>query len=123
MATPGFGPVPISKLRPIKILKDNTAVPARLEANVGDTVEFHNEADTPKIITFVVDQNNAEYYPLGFVLQPKSVTGVAALFATPEDTIKYKVASLGFNGGVPENMPDDDPYVIVVGSGNRRHEK
>ena len=96
------------KTIPIKIHNDNTATPSPATANVGDTVEFHNEASTTKIVQFT---NENGILPIALEI-PNG--GKSEFLATAPGAVTYDVTAPG--DATSGKKPDDDGYQVIVNS-------
>jgi plastocyanin len=92
----------------VKIHNDNTATPSPATANVGDTVEFHNEASTTKLVQFT-DENGV--LPIALEI-PNG--GKSEFLATTAGTVTYNITVPGDTTSVAK--PADDGYQVIVNS-------
>jgi plastocyanin len=108
MAHAGQAPKASPKTVTIKIKNDGTVDLPEANANVGDTVEFHNEASSSKVVQFLNDDT-----AMAIALEIPN-GGRSAFIATVEGTVDYTIGLGSSEGG--SFGPDDDPYQVIVGS-------
>jgi hypothetical protein len=108
MAHAGQAPKPTPKTVIIIIKNDGTVNLPEANANVGDTVEFHNEASSSKVVQFL------EGDALMAIALEIPNGGKSAFLATMEGTVDYTIGMGSGDGG--SFGPDDDPYQVIVGS-------
>jgi hypothetical protein len=116
-------PAPVSPVVKVTILADNRVKPETAEAQVGDIIQFHNEDHTPKMIRFAINDDATEFYPLGLLIQAHSYASILAVdpeTGNPTESASYRISTVG-SGSHPGDGPDDDPYVIVVGSNDLKN--
>ena len=110
MAHAGQAPQASTKTVTIKIKNDGTVDLPTANANIGDTVEFHNEASTPKVVQFLDGSTQ-----LAIALEIPN-GGKSDFLATVAGTVDY---SIGLGRGEGGSFgPDDDTYQVIVGSGD-----
>lgn len=108
MAHAGQAPQASAKTVTIKIRNDGTVDLPEANANVGDTVEFHNMASTAKVVQFLDDD-----VALAIALEIPN-GGKSYFLATVEGTVDYSIGLGRGDGG--SFGPDDDTYQVIVGS-------
>lgn len=108
MAEAGQAPKLALKTVTIIIKNDGTVDKPIANANVGDIVEFHNEASSSKVVQFL--ENGGV---MAIALEIPS-GGKSNFLATVEGTVNYAIG-LGRPDGGKFN-PDDDGYQVIVGS-------
>jgi len=89
-------------------IKDGSVDRNPANAIVGDTVEFHNEESSSKVVQFL-DNGVA----VAIALEIPS-GGKSDFLATVEGTVDYTIGLGSSDGG--SFSPDDDPYQVIVGS-------
>ena len=108
MAHAGHAPQASPKTVTIKIKNDGTVDLPTVDVTVGDTVEFHNEASSSKVVQFLEDDAF-----MAIALEIPS-GGKSAFLATIEGTVDY---TIGLGSGAGSSFgPDDDTYQVIVGS-------
>jgi hypothetical protein len=108
MAHAGQAPKASAKTVTIKIRNDGTVDLPTANAIVGDTVEFHNEASSSKVVQFLDDDA-----AMAIALEIPN-GGKSEFLATVEGTVDY---TIGLGSGAGGSFsPDDDPYQVIVGS-------
>src|ERR1700719_2413112 len=108
MAYAGQAPKRSPKTVTIIIKNDGTVDLPEASAIVGDTVEFHNEASSSKVVQFLEDD------ALMAIALEIPNGGKSAFLATIEGTVDYTIGLGSGDGG--SISPDDDPYQVIVGS-------
>jgi plastocyanin len=111
MAHAGQAPQASAKKVTIKIKNDGTVDLPTASANVGDTVEFHNEASSSKVVQFLDDD------ALMAIALEIPNGGRSNFLATVEGTVDYTIG-LGSAADRASFSPDDDTYQVIVGSSN-----
>lgn len=103
-----------AQITPSATIRIQNGIPNQdsVEINVGQTVEFHNQDNTPyEIPLSYLTGGSADNYPLA-VLLPAG--GKFALVGVSVATCEYNVSSVS---AVAEGPAAGPPYTIIVGSG------
>ena len=107
MADAGQAPKKLVKTYSIAIKNNNTVNSPTTSVVVGDTVEFHNEASSAKIVQFT-DENGP--LPIGLEIP---TGGKTDFLATVPGTLIYSIADATF---AKDGFTPDDDYQVIVGS-------
>jgi hypothetical protein len=107
MAHAGQAPKRSPQTIPVTI-KNGSVNPNPANAIVGDTVEFHNEESSSKVVQFLDDG-----VAMAIALEIPS-GGKSEFLATVEGSVDYTIGLGSSDGG--SFSPDDDPYQVIVGS-------
>jgi plastocyanin len=109
MAEAGQSRKRLGKTYTVDIKNNNTVNQPTTTVDVGDVVEFHNEASSTKIVEFSFDSS-----PLPIALEIPA-GGKSDFLATVAGTIDYGITDAPSAAG--GRAPDDDGYQVIVNSG------